>query len=360
MPPLVLVALGVPVAVLPPNLPTRDRWARQWSRALSEATIDAAAVTIDKRSVDPRSDHDRVDYTLTSRVTLAALEETRGKQWSLHAAGLCDEQGRALALVAAAGTGKTTAARTLGAELGYLSDETVSIGPDLDVVAYPKPLSTVISADAPNAKAQHSPDELGLVRAPARATLRRIVVLRRDPDAEEVGLSRLTLSDALGHLIPQSSFIGSFSTPLLELTRIVRAVGGARLLTYAEIDRHVTQLRDLLALDGDDGNDGDGPEELVVHHPPPDAPATGPRGHLARARWDDAVELEDAIAILVNSTMYRLDHLGATVWRALSSTRSVEELAALVEEDHGPHPAADRLLADALRSLELAGVVHRF
>ena len=126
MPPLVLVALGVPVAVLPPNLPTRDRWARQWSRALSEATIDAAAVTIDKRSVDPRSDHDRVDYTLTSRVTLAALEETRGKRME-------PARRRALPTSRAVpsrwsrppGTGKTTAARTLGAELGYLSDETV-------------------------------------------------------------------------------------------------------------------------------------------------------------------------------------------------------------------------------------------
>ena len=58
---------------------------------------------------------------------------------SLHAAGLADRDGRALALVAASGTGKTTAARTLGGTLGYLSDETVSSAADSTSFPTPSP-----------------------------------------------------------------------------------------------------------------------------------------------------------------------------------------------------------------------------
>ena len=86
--------------------------------------------------------------------------------------------------MAASGTGKTTAARTLGRHLGYLTDETVSVGPDLDVLPYQKPLSVVVDPDVPFRKRQHATrTSWGCAGPSLPARLTRLVGLRRGADA---------------------------------------------------------------------------------------------------------------------------------------------------------------------------------
>ena len=109
---------------------------------------------------------------------------------NLHAAGLTDDRGRVLALVAASGTGKTTAARILGRHLGYLSDETISVGAELEVLPY---------AEAPVRGARRRPAApQGAARSgrarPARAArpapARRLVILDRVAASEPHGVDR--------------------------------------------------------------------------------------------------------------------------------------------------------------------------
>ena len=351
--PLMLDAFGVLVAVLPPDARTRRRWARQWSRALSASAAERADATVDAEHVGAEVSLDAVDYSLTTRVTLAALEHVGASRLSLHAAGLADAEGRVLALVAASGTGKTTAARILGTTLGYLSDETVSVGADLDVRPYPKPLSVVTALDSPGHKSQHSPDELGLLRPVSTGTtLHRLVVLDRAAGHEEHGLEPLSIAEAIPLVLPQTSYMTSFEQPLLALTHVLQVGGGPWMLRYADITEHVTDLHQLLA-------DPDDPPETFTHHPGCAALSEGLDGSFARAPWHDAVEFEDAVVVLVDETAYNLDHLGATVWLALDKPADLAWLVAAAEHRHGEHPDSPRLIGDAIGVLVEAGLVRR-
>src|SRR4029450_12926385 len=110
------------------------------------------------------------------------IRALRGQTVMLHAAGLSAEDGSVLALVAASGRGKTTAAVTLARHgLGYVTDETVAIRANGQVVPYPKPLSFVAGGDSGGPKRQHSPDDLGMRGLPAELRLARLVVVDRVP-----------------------------------------------------------------------------------------------------------------------------------------------------------------------------------
>lgn len=347
-----LDAFGVLVGVYPPDQAARDRWQTQWCRALSDTPIERADTLIDAAwSVE--EDEDATDYRLSSRVTQAALVHVGASRLSLHAAGLADSEGRAIALVAASGTGKTTAARVLGARLAYLSDETVSVASDLGVRAYPKPLSVVIAADRPHHKSQHSPDELGLLRpVAAAAVLHRLVVLDRGTDHDEHGLDPISIADAIPLVLPQTSYMTSFAQPLLALTRVLQAGGGPWLLRYADITDHVGDLVALL-------DEPDDPPETFTHHPGCTALPPGLDGSFAREPWTDAVEFEDAVVVMVDEIAYNLDHLGATIWLALDRAADVEWLVAAAEHRHGEHPEAERLIQEAIGVLVEAGLVRR-
>ncbi|WP_344304200.1 hypothetical protein [Nocardioides bigeumensis] len=349
--PLVIDAFGVPVGVQAPDLSTRERWERLWSRALGEG--QEPAVVIEKSHLQPDAEHDQVDYTLTSRVTAAALAETKGRRWNFHACGLTDDEGRVLAMVAGAGTGKTTASSTLGRRLGYLSDETVSVGASLDVLPYAKPLSVVVSPDEPYRKTQRSPDSLGLLPATLPARLHRLVQLDRSTGPGRTGLDPLSLSESLAAFLPQSSFLGSFPWPLVRFVELFEAVGGAWRLRYREIGDHAGELLDLLAADTP------APATEWAHVAPPATPPTPRRGQVVRARWDDALDLGDAVAVLISGTLYQLDGLGKTIWTASAEPTDDEGLLRAAQEVHGDHGDAPELLREAVTKLEMAGLLHR-
>ena len=341
--PLLLDCFGVLVRVLPPDATARGRWVEQWARVRTDRPEEHVDVTVDPRT-PPAGDEDGLDYLMSTRVTGAALGAAGQDRICLHAAGLADAEGRVVALVAASGTGKTTAARALGGVLGYVSDETVAVGRgSLEVAPFAKPLSVVRSPDQPYRKTQRGPDELGLGRPPRTCRLDRVVLLERDPEGPH-GLTRATVTEALPLVIPQTSYLTSFATPILDLARPVGVSGGPWVLRYAEIDEHVTELVGLL-----DG--ATGVADALVHHAGRPAEPTAAAGHLARVPWHDAVEVGDEVVVMAGGLVYRLDNLAATIWLALDRPLSLEELCARAVERHGPHEEARARVSAAVDAM---------
>jgi hypothetical protein len=297
------------------------------------------------------------DYALTTQVTLAALRATAGVRINLHAGGLADELGRVLALVGASGTGKTTATRILAQHLGYLSDETVSIAPDGVVSPHPKPLSVVVHADRPFEKDQVSPDDLGLLPTPDSGTLARLVVLHRGSDAPR-GLTRLDTAQGVVELIEQSSSLAQVPTPLRVLLDLIGACGGVWSLGYDEIGDHVQDLVGLLA-EAPAAPPDLGPL-LVWHEGTDDFPLVEGDGDLvARLPWVEAVELDAELLVLNAGRVWLLADLTATVWLLLSEPRTIEELVAAAQEQHGEHPDARSIVEQAVRTLAEESLVAR-
>ncbi|HET6967660.1 MAG TPA: hypothetical protein VFI44_05255, partial [Ornithinibacter sp.] len=184
-------------------------------------------------------------YAVSRAVTLASIQRRVGQCLMLHAAGLATADGGTVALVAASGTGKTTATRVLGQVLGYVSDETITVEHDLTVLAYPKPLSVVTDPDAPHGKHERSPDELGLVPAPRDLSLSATVLLRRSPDVEAPRLEPIALVEAMGEVLPQTSALPSLDRPLDRLAIALTTGHGPWRLTYRDIADCVDLVADL-------------------------------------------------------------------------------------------------------------------
>ena len=166
-----------------------------WSRCLRtdryEAEVEVEAVVVD----DPARLHARrahaaiagetipdVMHSLASAITVRAIDQRAGQAITVHAAGLALPDGRVVTFVAPSGTGKTTLSRTLGAHYGYVSDETVFIGPDGAITPYPKPLAVL--AEGVRGKDQVSPDADSLLPVPpVPLTLAGIVLFNRVPQS---------------------------------------------------------------------------------------------------------------------------------------------------------------------------------
>lgn len=326
-------SLGVVVGVPAPDADVLDRWRRQWGRAL--ATGPAQAI-VDDRELAGLSG-DRLDYRVTSLVTMAALEHTKGERINLHAAGLADEQGRVLALIGPSGTGKTTAARRLARDLDYVSDETVSIGVGLDVAVHPKPLSVIV--DDPGAKQQRSADDEGLRATPHLAQLHRLVLLRRGAGPEP-GLRPVESFEAIVAMVPESSSLAITPDCLWRLHEIVTACGGAWRLDYTEIDDHAGELIALLAA----------PPRAVppVRHLPGEAGHAEIPGRYARCAWLDALDDGAEALVMVGSQVFRLAGLGRVLWLAAAAPATRSELVAAAEHALGEHPQAAELVDAAL------------
>lgn len=359
-----LSALGASVTVLAPPL-LRDRLASQWARCqASEAAYDARPVLVELPAWSGEIDErDVIEYTLASRVTYLGIREQTGRRLMLHAAGLADpETSRTAVLVAASGTGKTTAAARLGQRFGYVTDENVSLDADLTVLPYPKPLSVVIAAEDPLHKSQHGPDELGLLPCPPSPTAGLIVLLSRDGSVEPV-LEPVAPMDALLELIPQTSALPSLERPLQRLVELLAQTGGAGRLRYREIDAAGDLLAEALAASA--------PVDLGARaHPPVAQPddlygevAAEPGGDiradavLIRGAYVDAVEIEGEVLVLVGATPVRLSGLGASLWLASAEPQSLGDLVEVCRVEHGEHPDAESLVRDAVQSLQSYGLL---
>ena len=342
---MVVAALGVPIGI-PVTGDAVDRLRGQWSRALT----DAAPVTVvDLTDLTDNGTDDVVhDYAITSRVTMAALEATAGQRINLHAGAVADPEGRALALVGASGTGKTTAVRQLAGRLGYLSDETTSIDDTLAVHPHPKPLSVIPDGGSPHHKQSLSPDELGLVRPPAQAWLHRIVLLHRGEDDD--GLVPLAPAHAIAEMVTQSSSLALLDHPILRLADTIDACGGAWALHYREFADWIDDLVHLLDVEGQP------PAPRLHHHGVADVPDP-PGDTWTRAPWRDAVEYDDELVLMVDDRVHVLAGLGVLIWLALEVPCSATELVARAQELWGEHPEAPGLVSDALALMTEEGMI---
>lgn len=209
-----------------------------WRDALTDddpTTAEVAAVGTDIESAL---------HHLSPAVTTAAINARAGQLVMLHAAALADPAtGRTAVLVAASGTGKTTASVNLGRTFAYLTDETSAITPDGVVLAYRKPLSII---DGSHVKKQIAPSELGLLATGRECRLAALLVIERDPQHQgEPTVEQLETVDAIAAIAPQSSYLPSMDKPLHRLAELIHLVGGARHVRYAEsadLEPVLTQL----------------------------------------------------------------------------------------------------------------------
>lgn len=207
-----------------------------WSRCLLDGPDAAGAVTepVEAR-LDDGEDPAGVLQQLTQRVTYAKIAAQTGRLLMMHAGAVANDDGDAVAFVAPGGTGKTTLVRRLGARYGYLTDETVAVDAGAGVRPYPKPLS--IRGNAGRPKSETSPDDLSLVRPPARCTLRRIVLLERSDDHPPEPLSEpLSRYAAIAAIAPETSALSALPRPLHWLDDVLSGLEPVVRLRYREVD----------------------------------------------------------------------------------------------------------------------------
>ena len=201
-----------------------DAFRHLWARCLSRDTAARAEVTVRKGSSQESA---------TQQITQTFIAARAGELLMLHAGAVAHPvTGRALVFVAPGGTGKSTLTRRLGKHYGYLSDETVGISPDtLRIHPYPKPIT--LAPEHGHPKRENSPDDLGLVPAPAVPVLADLVVLRRTAEREHATFTPLPVLDALTMIAPETSSLSKLPEPL-HLMADVHRRAGCTLVEYGE------------------------------------------------------------------------------------------------------------------------------
>ena len=273
---------------------------------------------------------------LTVHVTMHLLKAYAGNKHLLHAAVLGDSKtGQAVGLVAASGTGKTTAASTLGAFFTYLSDETAVINTDdLSILPYPKPLSVIEDQNAP--KVQYDPAQRGLkVAAPDRTfTLEHLVILDRDKSGQApVSWERLPLDDALFTIVLQSSGVQQMPQGLGELARLLNRVGGAIKLTYSEITETLPFFRDLLA--GRLGIPPLTPDFDYLCAPEPVTGGTSSGKLYQRAPGTEGLAIGDSFLLTTSGRLSRISIIGWDIWSFLETPRRADDIYEAMIELYG-------------------------
>lgn len=277
--------------------------------------------------------YERLAERMTSELTYAAILEQAGKLTMLHACGVADlHTGAVIALVAKSGTGKTTAATVLARKFGYVTDETVAVAPQGDVVAYPKPLS-VKQVRTESAKAQIGPDDMGLKEAPEALSLGAIVLLdRSNHHAGKPTLHRVPLADAVLALIPESSSQAQIENPLQSLCRLIEAVGGVWRVRYAEAEDLATAFGALSFPPSEKSSawfscervgDSDADNEEF------------PTNCYLRNEPLDAVEIDGELILMLASEVVRLTGVGPAIWRLSSRPVTMQEIVRELENSYG-------------------------
>ena len=370
--PLLIQALGHRFEVDVDGLPADEVAAlrRQWARCAPDEHDPAPAADAPSVALSDDEDPVRRDYALASSLTFAAIRQAAGTGVMLHACGIATDTGEVAVLVAASGTGKTTAAARLCAhDFGYVTDETVLIRPDLSVLPYPKPLSVVLGADDPHHKQQHGPDELQLRTPPDTLHARGLLLLDRidrrgrDEDAphpatvpacEPVGLI-----DAMMALIPQTSSLTALDRPLTALAQLIREMGGVRTMYYREIDATSGLIRQVLTQRGSTaaefssmaGSSDPAPADDERIDPIGVPDVIDDEQLVWRAPFDDAVVADSEVLLLAGSIPLRLTALGATIWLAAAEPVTVLDLVDVCQATHGEHPQAAELVRSAIGEL---------
>ncbi|WP_258061895.1 hypothetical protein [Arthrobacter sp. ZGTC412] len=309
----------------------------------------SASVTHQPRAKDVRTftlqaaTFEELAENLTSRLTVAAILANAGELMMLHACGVADPvTGAVVALVAKSGTGKTTAASVLARTYGYVTDETVAIGPDGSVIPYPKPLSVKQGSGIP--KRQVGPDEFGLEPAPVNPFIQSIVLLDRVRSDRPVTpvLQRVPLADAVLSLIPDSSSQGEIEEPLQSLCRLIDSVGGVWQVTYSEAADLPAALKPMFRTQP--GTQSEWEPRVVA------GTQSGhiPNGCVRRAIPKDAVAIGGDLLVMLDNEIVRVSGIGPAIWEASANPVRLDQLAEEVGNMHGrPEGYRDAVAAAA-------------
>lgn len=273
---------------------------------------------------------------LTSRITVAMIEQLVGSGVMLHSAVIGDpESKRALALVGVSGSGKTTASRFLGSKLAYLTDETAVISDEGFVTPYPKPLSVIVDPNAP--KEQQNPVEAGLnvVDPEDRGyKLTRIVLISRDEQAKEPRLERVPLHEALVFLSEQSSGLAKHPEGVVSLAKLVERCGGVWRLVYSEVEDTLPLVQDLL--NGGELPGADEVESLEKYTVEAHLPGVFLNGTIAVSRMPGTSGVrvgEDGPFLLLQDTaLNELSEFAAECWLQAEGDISYDDLFARLAE----------------------------
>ena len=273
---------------------------------------------------------------LTSRITVAMIEQLVGSGVMLHSAVIGDpESKRALALVGVSGSGKTTASRFLGSKLAYLTDETAIISDEGFVTPYPKPLSVIVDPNAP--KEQQNPVEAGLnvVDPEDRGyKLTRIVLISRDEQAKEPRLERVPLHEALVFLSEQSSGLARHPEGVVSLAKLVERCGGVWRLVYSEVEDTLPLVQDLL--NGGELPGADEVESLEKYTVEDHLPGVFLNGTIAVSRMPGTSGVrvgEDGPFLLLQDTaLNELSEFAAECWLQAEGDISYDDLFARLAE----------------------------
>lgn len=272
---------------------------------------------------------EQAQESLVTQITVTMITSLVGQVQMFHAAALGDSAtGRALALVAESGTGKTTASRLLGKHLTYLTDETVIVGENYQITPYLKPLSVIVDTARP--KEQVAPSAAGL-KMPERGqifTLTRLIVLARDKSTEhrEPALVPLTTADALLAITSQTSGLAKTERGVEKLIQLIRDCGGAFRLEYSEIEETLPLLQDLLAQKPQPAPEDVPYEVLYSQNLPPAA------GKIAQAAQGSGYRLGERVLLMKEFQLTEVSFFAGDIWFELKEPASRAELHSRLEE----------------------------
>ncbi|MWV50732.1 hypothetical protein GRS96_15780 [Rathayibacter sp. VKM Ac-2803] len=262
-------------------------------------------------------------------MTLRAIEAAQGTLLMLHACALADPTGASAVFVGPSGRGKTTAAATLGRSYGYLTDETTGIAPDGRILPYEKPLLIRTAEGMP--KRPFSPDELGLLPAPANPRLAALVILDRDPYmVGPAQLELLDLADAIPLLVPETSALPALENGIPILTRLAAGIGGVHRVRYRDAEQLVAITAGLLAA----------------------PPASDESWWEIQGR--NAVTDGQRVIVLAAGTVHVLDGIAATIWH--HPHLHGDTLTGAVTAQHGPAVDASERVDEAVTALTTLGL----
>lgn len=342
-------ALGVPVHIQAAGKLPPDVVAAWQDAAIPQPDADTREHAPVSRVVVPDELDDLGDSVAIS-VTLEAIQAVRGTALMFHACAVALPDGRVVGIVGPSGRGKTTLATLLGAQYGYVSDETLAVQADGTVLPYRKPLSI---GRRPGQKKTIAPSELGLRPLPdAPLRLAALVLLDRRLDAGAPRIEPVTLFDAIGELAPETSSLDALPDPLRTLAETIQRTGGVRRLTYADVDDLDGTIDQVLAAGS--------PcrevlETLPVHGSDPAA------GNYSRVAAVDALAVDDDILVLADRFVTGLRGLGPVLWRAADDASEPELVAAALRAVPEAPAGTDvhAVVREALSSLVSSNVLRR-
>lgn len=279
------------------------------------------------------SNYELVHSSMSTLVTLSALKAHAGNFLMLHAGGIARADGSVAVIVGPSGRGKTTTMRELGRYFGYVSDETIAISDNGEILPYRKPLSVVTAGHTH--KLQMAPSDLGLLPLPeARLYLGGMVLLERGKNGEtESKVSSFSFARGIAFIVEQSSYLIELENPLSVVCSAVASVGGIKLLTVGHPSR-IHEVADQLF---------ENKLEPLWRQVMPmiQVENSSPAAYLP-AEILDAVECEDGTVVLTKSSQaIVLEGIGPHLWRAACLAESWEDLMSRVELQHGPAPTND-------------------